>query len=72
MNQNKNGPMRAFALVGTIGIEMAISVLCGFWAGRWLDGWLHTAPWFLLAGILLGLALGITGILFLIKQFFGE
>ncbi|WP_027415217.1 AtpZ/AtpI family protein [Aneurinibacillus terranovensis] len=72
MKQDKNGPLRAFALVGTIGVELAVSVIFGFWAGRSLDRWLHTEPWFLLVGVLFGLALGITGIFFLIKQFFGE
>ncbi|WP_047150785.1 AtpZ/AtpI family protein [Aneurinibacillus tyrosinisolvens] len=72
MKKGNEGPLRAFALVGTIGVELAASVIFGFWAGRQIDSWLKTEPWFMLAGLLFGLALGITGIFFLIKQFFGE
>jgi F0F1-type ATP synthase assembly protein I len=27
-------------------------------AGYWLDGWIDSQPWFLLAGALLGIAVG--------------
>jgi F0F1-type ATP synthase assembly protein I len=33
---------RALATFGTIGIEIALSILIGLFAGRWLDGKLGT------------------------------
>jgi ATP synthase protein I len=72
MKQDKKGPLQAFALVGTIGVELATSVIFGFWAGRAVDNWLKTEPWFMLVGLLFGLGLGILGVFFLVKQFFGD
>jgi len=71
-NDKNSSPLRAIVLVGTIGIEMAVSVLFGYWIGTWLDETLHTSPWLMLVGILFGLAVGIYGITLLIKQFFGD
>ncbi|WCN38055.1 AtpZ/AtpI family protein [Aneurinibacillus uraniidurans] len=72
MKQDQNRPLRAFALVGTIGVEMATSVIFGFWAGSAIDKWLKTEPWFMLIGLLFGLALGVYGLYLLVRQFFGE
>lgn len=41
----------------TLGLQLAITVVAFFFIGRWLDGWLGTAPWLMLSG----LALGVTG-----------
>ncbi|MCU0662746.1 MAG: AtpZ/AtpI family protein [Myxococcota bacterium] len=40
----------------TVGLEMGLSVALCVVAGRYLDNRLNTAPWFVLAGIGLGLA----------------
>jgi ATP synthase protein I len=40
------------------GIQFASSVLAGFGLGWLLDRWLHTSPWFLLSGLVLGIAAG--------------
>lgn len=73
MKYDKNSsPLRAIVLVSTIGVEMAVSVIFGYWAGAKLDQWLHTSPWLMLTGVMVGLAVGIYGITLLIKQFFGE
>jgi ATP synthase protein I len=42
-----------------MGLNIAIAVLLGVLAGRWLDGRLGTHPLFVLIGLLLGLALGL-------------
>lgn len=60
-------PLKTIALVGTIGAELAVFTLLGFWVGRWLDNWLGTSPLFLLLGVLGGLGLGIYGVFLLIK-----
>ena len=41
----------------TLGLQLALSVVVFFFVGRWLDDWLETSPWLMIAG----LALGITG-----------
>ncbi|HAF94549.1 MAG: hypothetical protein A2X34_09875 [Elusimicrobia bacterium GWC2_51_8] len=41
-----------------IGLELAVSVLLGFWAGYWLDGKMGTSPWLMLGGAAGGMAAG--------------
>jgi ATP synthase protein I len=43
---------------GTVGLELALSVLVGLAAGRWLDRQLCTAPWLTLIGTAFGIAAG--------------
>lgn len=47
----------AFALGA--GTELVVSVLLGFFAGRWLDARLNTTPWLMLAGSMTGIAVGL-------------
>jgi ATP synthase protein I len=42
----------------TMGIQLALAVVVFFFVGRWLDGKLGTAPWLMLAGLLVGIAGG--------------
>lgn len=67
-----NNPLKMIALVSVIGMDLAISVIAGFFGGRYLDGLFGTAPLFLLVGFLVGLAAGIYSIFLLIKPFLGE
>src|SRR5215208_679893 len=39
---------------GTVGLDLVLSVLVGFFGGRWLDGKLGTHGWLTLIGLLLG------------------
>jgi F0F1-type ATP synthase assembly protein I len=41
-----------------MGIQLALAVVVFFFAGRWLDGVLGTAPWLMLAGLAVGIAGG--------------
>lgn len=41
-----------------IGLELAVGVGLGFFAGYWLDLKLNSAPWLMLAGAAAGLAAG--------------
>jgi F0F1-type ATP synthase assembly protein I len=43
-----------------MGIQLALAVVVFFFVGRWLDGKLGTAPWLMLAGLLVGIAGGLT------------
>lgn len=61
---------RAFALASTISFQIAVPVVMGVFGGRYLDEKLGTQPWFLLAGIFLGLAAGVTGVVRIVQSFF--
>lgn len=70
--QNQNpGPWRAFSIFGSIGIQLAILIVAGFYGGRWLDSVMGTSPVFLIVGILCGVAVGIMSMILLIKRFLG-
>ncbi|TYO96558.1 AtpZ/AtpI family protein [Desulfallas thermosapovorans] len=66
----KNGALTAIAVTTTIGTELAITTLLGFYGGRLLDDKLGTEPWFLVAGVLAGVGLGIMGIVKTLQRFF--
>ncbi|MEP6989326.1 MAG: AtpZ/AtpI family protein [bacterium] len=40
-----------------IGLQFAISILGGLYAGQWIDKKLGSAPWFLIIGVFLGAGL---------------
>ncbi len=42
--------------LGTVGLDIVLSVLFGFLGGRWLDGKLDTHPYLTVLGFALGLA----------------
>ena len=50
------GVLQALALTTTIGMELAVSVSLGYFGGQYLDQKMATGPWFMLAGVLIGLA----------------
>jgi F0F1-type ATP synthase assembly protein I len=41
---------------GTLGLEIALCIMLGFFGGLWLDGKLGTAPWISLLGFAFGCA----------------
>lgn len=49
--------VRAMALVTAIGLDLACLLVFGVLAGRYVDDRLHSSPW----GLLLGLLIGIVG-----------
>lgn len=66
------GVLQALALTTTIGMELAISVFLGYYGGQYLDQKMATGPWFMLAGVLTGLAVGIVGVYKTLQGFLGE
>lgn len=44
--------------ITTLGLEFAVAMALGTWAGYFLDGKLGTSPWLLVAGAVAGFALG--------------
>jgi len=46
--------LRDLQRYGNVGIDFAVTVLAGFGIGYFLDRWLGTTPWFMIAGVLWG------------------
>lgn len=53
---------RIASLYGVLGMEMAIAVLLGTWAGERLDGWLHCRPWGALGGFCVGVGAAVLSV----------
>ncbi|HAH31868.1 MAG TPA: hypothetical protein DCL44_06090 [Elusimicrobia bacterium] len=53
-----NQPDQNYWKYAQIGLELAVSVLFGFWAGYQLDIKMGTSPWFMLGGSAGGMAAG--------------
>lgn len=51
-----------------MGIQFVVSVLIGYWAGRWLDEKFDQAPWFSIAGIFLGMTASIYDMVVLTRK----
>ncbi len=47
---------RAVGSWGTLGLEIVLSVMIGFFGGRWLDARFGVAPWLSLVGFFFGCA----------------
>lgn len=43
----------------TVGLQLAITVVVFFFLGRWLDDTFQTAPWLMIAGLMLGIVGGL-------------
>ena len=46
--------LRTFGSVGTLGFEMVLSVLVGYFGGQWLDAKFGTHPWLTGLGVVAG------------------
>lgn len=49
-------------LLGTVGIQLAVSIIIGFMMGLGLDRWLDTGPLFMLVFLVFGVAAGFLNI----------
>ena len=65
-----NAALTAIGVTVTIGTELAVTTVLGFYLGSLLDERLATAPLFLVIGVLLGVAVGILGIVKTLQRFF--
>jgi F0F1-type ATP synthase assembly protein I len=59
---------KGFGSYGTVGLEIVLSVLVGWFGGRWLDQRLGTAPWLMVAGIGFGIAAGYRSLWWALKR----
>lgn len=50
--------LKAFARLGAVGMELAVSTVVGLLGGRWLDQKLSTEPFLTIVGLLLGVVAG--------------
>lgn len=70
MNEKgKGNPLSALAMASSISVEMAGTTVVGFMFGRWADSKLHTDPWLMLLGLLLGMAGGMWGVFLILEAF---
>lgn len=49
---------KGYGRYGSVGLELALSVLIGLFGGQWLDRKLGTAPWLMWIGLGLGIVAG--------------
>ena len=58
LGSDRGRQLKAFARVGSVGIELALSTVIGLLGGQWLDEKLSTAPYLTVIGLLLGVTAG--------------
>lgn len=58
LGSDRGKQLKAFARVGSVGIELALSTVIGLLGGQWLDNKLSTAPYLTVIGLLLGVTAG--------------
>ena len=59
---------KAMALTSAIISQLVGSILIGVFSGKWIDSKLQTDPLFLITGLLIGLAFGVIGLVYLLKD----
>ncbi|WP_134702508.1 AtpZ/AtpI family protein [Ammoniphilus sp. YIM 78166] len=69
---NPQSSWKAVSLVSLIGTNLVICTLLGVWLGRRLDEQWGTAPWMLVMGVLLGMAVGVLVTIPVMKRFLGD
>lgn len=52
----------------SVAFGFVIVVLVFWFAGRWLDGWLSSEPWFQIVGAIVGWALGVVTIYHAVRR----
>jgi ATP synthase protein I len=60
--------LAALGLASGIGLQLAASVLVGLGLGYLADRAFHTSPWFLLAGLLVGILVGGFGVVRMLRK----
>jgi ATP synthase protein I len=68
LNQKPNGNFREWMRYGNLGIEIFASVLVGTFGGYGLDYLLHTKPWLMIVGFILGSVAGFRSLFRLLNQ----
>ncbi|MCY9759510.1 ATPase F0F1 [Paenibacillus alvei] len=70
---NRNDRLWLVALsISGAGVLLALYILLGFYAGKWIANALDGAKLWMGVGSIVGLCLGIVNIIYLVKKFMGE
>jgi ATP synthase protein I len=67
-DQKPKGTLGEWMRYASIGTEMMVSVLIGTFGGYGLDHLLHTKPWLMIVGFILGSAAGFRSLFRLLEQ----
>ena len=59
---------RGLALYGTIGLEMVLATLVGYWFGAWVDERLGSGPWATTFFLIVGVAAGIKRLVTVVRR----
>lgn len=62
-------PWLAAASLSGLGFYIAGAIVLGIWGGRWLDTKFNTSPLWLIIGLILGIAVAVTGTYNMLKPF---
>lgn len=68
---NEN-PWKALFLVTAIGVDFALCVTAGLFAGRWLSDKAGGNPLWLILGLAIGIGAGVATVILLVKPFVSE
>lgn len=63
----RDNPLVAAALVGALGVDVAICIVGGYWIGQLLSNRLGGNGW-VVGGLLVGLAVGILSAILIVKK----
>ncbi|ALS24534.1 MULTISPECIES: AtpZ/AtpI family protein [Paenibacillus] len=67
-NSNDN-PWRAVALLGSIGIDLGVCMLAGYWLGNWMSERQGGEPFWIVGGMLAGFFAGAAGAFLIIRSY---
>ena len=59
--------IKAAGLLSYLGIVMVVSIGIGYFLGSTLDRYLHTEPWMMILGLIVGVGAGFYGVYQIIK-----
>ena len=68
MGPEQRSQLKTAGRVGSVGLELVIATLLGYFGGSWLDGKLGTTPYLTYVGLALGIFAGFKGLYDLAKR----
>lgn len=71
-NRKDDNPLRAAALLGIMGVDVAVCILAGYGFGYWAHNKLGFSEGWIVGGVLAGLVVGIVSVVLLLRKFMEE